>query len=104
MFGQFFNTFILNLQDSSNVLTVLLKLVGRICRDTSNTLAKSTTSVLLDLRPSPFGTHKLIFRVNRRTPKGLAPASFDLHLVKGDVPQYHRGLIFPAENNPALAE
>ena len=61
--------------------------------------------VLLNLKPTPFRTHKLSpFEIATGHPMLLAPASFDLQLIKEDKTQYCKGLIASIQNNHALIE
>ena len=66
---------------------------------------KALLLVLLNLRSTPFGTHKLLpFEIVIRYPIQLAPISFDSQLILGGILQYWKGLISSIKNNHVLVE
>ena len=66
---------------------------------------KALLLILLNLRSTLFGTHKLPpFEIISGCPMHLGPASFGLQLIKGDRLQYCKGLITCTKNNQAVAE
>ena len=67
--------------------------------------AEALPLVLLNLRPTPFGTHELSpTGIVTGCPMQLASASFDPQQIKGKVVQYCKGLIASIKNNLVLVE
>ena len=61
--------------------------------------------VILNLRSTPFGIHQLLpFDIITGHPMYLALASFDPHVIKGNILQYCKSLTTSIENNYALVE
>ena len=86
LYGQFYNTFtvltILNHQGYSNAPTASLRLNSQYVEILQILWPKAL--VLLNLRSTPFGTHKLsLFEIITGFPMHLAPAAFNPQLVKG---------------------
>lgn len=66
---------------------------------------KALLSVFLNLRPTPFGLHKLSpFEIVAEHPMHLVPASFEPQLIKGNILEYSKGLIASIRNNHVLVE
>ena len=64
---------------------------------------KALPLVLLNLRSTSFGTHKLSsFEIVTGHPVHLTPVSFDPQLIKGDIIQYYKGLNASIKNNHVL--
>lgn len=101
---------------SYNIFTLSSGLVERTSGIIKTQLAKHMESlqipwpkalplVLLNLRSTPFETHKLSpFEIIIGRPMYLAPASLDSLLVKGDILEYCKGLIDSINNNHALVK
>ena len=66
---------------------------------------KALQFILLNLRFTPFRTHKLSpFEIVTEFTMHLAPASSDPQLKKGEILQYFKGLIASIKNNRVLVE
>ena len=64
---------------------------------------KALLLVLLNLKSTPFVTHKLPpFEIIAGCPMHIAPVSFGPQIIKRDILQYCKGLITSSENNHAL--
>ena len=67
--------------------------------------SKAFLLVLLNLRSTPIGTHKLsFFEIVTENPMHLAPVSFDPQQIKGEKLQYCKDLIASIKNNYVLLE
>ena len=66
---------------------------------------KALLLVLLNLRPTPFGTYELSpIEIVTEGPMHLALACFDPELIKGEILQYCKDLLASIKNNHILVE
>ena len=107
LFAEFYSTFTvlttLNPLVYSTALKALLRLLVKIVEALQIPWPKALPLVLLNLRFTPFGAHKISpFEMVIGFPIHLAPSSFDSQLTKGEILQHYKGLIASIKNNHAL--